>query len=182
MTRLAACCLVLTLGAGLASAGKPRVRRASLAAVEKSMDRKIEQTSLDIPVMLLGNARGIYLDGYGAVFTQEINLVASAPISPFKQTITKEEIARLHAKKLERLPWMRDRLREMLLAAAASLDEVPPGEQIVLAISLFAFSWEDSSGLPSQMVMQAAKGKLIDYQTGKIDRPALDAAVTVQEF
>jgi hypothetical protein len=42
---------------------------------------------------------------------------------------------------------------------------MPPGEQVVLAVSLFHYSWEDYSGLPGQIVMQAERQKLLSNAT-----------------
>jgi len=63
----------------------------------------------------------------------------------------------------------------MLVAGAASLENLPPGEQIVLAVSLFHYSWEDYSGLPSQIVMQAERQKLLSNATR-------EAAFRTREF
>ena len=62
-------------------------------------------------------------------------------------------------------------MRELLATSAASLDALPPNEQIVVAVTLFYYSWEQKAGLPSQILMQASKGALV-----KGGRPALDAA------
>jgi hypothetical protein len=43
---------------------------------------------------------------------------------------------------------LKQQMREMLIASAASLENLPPNEQVVLAVSLFHYSWEDYSGLP----------------------------------
>jgi hypothetical protein len=93
--------------------------------------------------------------------------------------ITKEDIARIHAKKLERLPVLRQSMRDMLLAAASSLDEVPANEQIVVGVSMLYRPEEDRSGLPGQILMQGAKSQLLDAKLGRI---ALDGVVKEQEF
>ena len=108
-----------------ASAEKPRFKRAALVAMEQSFDQRITRLA-DDPYLLVGNARGIYLEGYGAVFTAEVSLANGPGLSPFHPNITKDELSKLRAKKLERLPALRQCMRDMLLAASASLDEVPP--------------------------------------------------------
>ena len=57
--------------------------RLALNVFELSFDKRIQTISTDIPFELLGSTRGIYLEGYGAVFTTEVNLSQSANISPF---------------------------------------------------------------------------------------------------
>lgn len=144
-------------------ASQPRITRAALSAVEKSCDSRFARSydSFD----LLGTTRGVYLEGYGAVFSIELNLIVSPNLSPFHQSFTKIELARIHDRKVQRLPILKQQMREMLIASAASLENLPPSEQVVLGVSLFHYSWEDYSGLPSQIVMQAERQKLLSNAT-----------------
>jgi hypothetical protein len=67
----------------------------------------------------------------------------------------------------------------MLLAASASLDEVPSNEHIVVGVSLIHRPEADKSGMPSQILMQGAKGQLLDAKLGRV---GLDGVVKVREF
>src|SRR5262245_45898118 len=84
-----------------ASMEKPRVKRAALKAMEVSFDRRIERLA-DDPYILVGTTRGVYLEGYGAVLTAEVSLANGPAVSPFRPTLTKEDIAAIRARKLER--------------------------------------------------------------------------------
>lgn len=129
---------------------------------------------------MLGATRGIYLDGYGAVFTAEVNLVTGPTMMPMRAEVTKEEKDRHRQKKIERLPQLKRMLRQALVESAASLDTVPPDEQIVIAVFLTRYSWEDVSGLPVQLILQAPKKKLLEAQhSGGAN---LDAAIHVTEY
>jgi hypothetical protein len=141
-----------------------RITRSALASVEKSFDGRLEGPAPD-SFYLLGTTRGVYLEGYGAVFSTELNLIVSPNISPFHQSFTKIEKARIHDRKLQRLPVLKQQMRQMLIASAAALENLPPSEQVVLAVTLFHYSWEDYSGLPSQIVMQAERQKLLSNAT-----------------
>jgi hypothetical protein len=182
MRPLLALCAVVAASISLTGAAPALVSRAAMAAVEKNFDRRLEGMAVDTPLMLLGMTRGVYLDGYGAVFTAEVNLAPGPVPSPFRPAISKEEIARIRQKKLERLPALKGLMRDMLVAAAGSLDTVPADERLVVGILLFHFSWEDSSGLPAQIVMQAPRRVLLEFQTGRRDRAALESALQVREF
>jgi len=70
-------------------------------------------------------------------------------------------------------------MKEMLMSAAASLDEVPAKEQIAIGVSLVYFSYEDASGMPGQILMQGERGKLIDAKLGRV---SIDSVVKAQEF
>lgn len=175
--------LLLAVAAGSPGGEKPRVSRAALSAMEKSFDDRIERTQLANPFFLLGATRGIYLEGYGAVFSAELNLITTPVLTPFHPTIPREEVEKVRRMKLERLTLLKQMMRDMLVAAAASLDTVPPHEKIAVAVSLFYHtSWEDTTGLPSQILMQAQRQILLDYQAARINEDALRASLRVQEF
>ena len=144
-------------------AAHPRVTRAALAGVERSCDSRLAYTADAFD--LLGPTRGVYLDGYGAVFSTELNLIVSPNLSPFHQSFSKIETARIHDRKVARLVVLKQKMREMLIASAASLETMPPSEQVVMAVTLFHYSWEDYSGLPAQIVMQAERQKLLSNAT-----------------
>lgn len=139
-------------------------KRMALGVLEKTFDGRLERSGGDDPFLLLGTTRGVYLHGYGAVLTAEVNLVNSANVSPFRPTIPPEYRARLHTRKLERLPLLKQTMRDMLEASAAALDSVPANEQIVIGVSLFYYSWEDTTGLPSQVLMQANRQQLLEHK------------------
>src|SRR6266849_2771996 len=183
MRRTAACCATLTLAAvTFVLAQSPRVGRPALRAMEESFDKRILTASSEAPFDLLGTTRGVYLEGYGSVFTTELNLLITTNISPFQLTIPKEYVTKVHAQKLRRLPLLKRNMQEAMLAAASSLDNVRPEEKIVYGVSIFYYKWEDTSGLPAQIVMQAERQKLLDVQLGRIPRAALDSAIRVQEL
>jgi len=176
--------LALLLGGALwvGAADKPRVSRAAISPMEKTFDRRLEGWNVDEPVMLLGTTRGVYLEGYGVVFTAEMNLLPGGTMSPFQQTIRPEQKLRVHQKKLARLPQLREQMKEMLVDSAKSLDTVPMDERIVVGVTLFHFSWEDVSGMPAQIVMQAQRKLLVDFALKRIDRAALEAGIRTEEL
>jgi|SRR5579872_2205367 len=173
--------LVVAVAAATLAAAVTRVSRESMRAMEISFDKRIQTIAVDNPFELLGNTRGVYLDNYGAVFTAEVNLQHSATISPFMLTIPKGYAAKLRQSKLSRLPVVRQNMQEEMLAMAASLDGVPPKEQIVLGVTLYYHKWEETNGLPAQIVMRAERQKLLDVQLGGTDRSSLDSIIRVDE-
>ena len=140
----------------------PRVTRSTLITTEESLDKRYKQLWSDNLVVVPGPTRGVYLEGYGAVFTTEVNLVAGPAIFMFHPEVTPDEKKQHHARKLQRLPELRRALQEFLVATAATLDTVPDDGQIVLVAMLAKFPWEDLSGLPQQIMVQGQKKKLID--------------------
>lgn len=178
MKRLLA--VLLLAAAALGAADKPRVTRASLAALEKGFDRRVRQYAINDPVDLIGFARGIYLEGYGAVLTAEVDL-AMVPISPFRPALSADQIGALRLKKVQRLAAVKQIMRETMVELATSLDAVPAGEQIVVAVSLSYQPWEQRDGLPGQIVMQARRQALLDFKVSG-NEPALLAAIRMGEL
>ena len=82
--RLAA---VFALGAAIFAASvPPRVSRASLAHMERTVDAKVVAIDSKEQGFLLGPTRGVYLEGYGVVFTAEVDLLPAAAPDPFGHT------------------------------------------------------------------------------------------------
>ena len=172
---------LLVAAAVVALAAVPRISREVLHGMELSVDKHIQTLSVDAPFELLGNTRGLYLEGYGAVFTTEVNLSQSINVNPFQPTIPKQYVDKLRLRKLERVPVLKKCMQDEMVAIAASLDAVPVNEQIVLSATLFYRKWEDTAGLPAQIVMQAERQKLLDVQLGRASRESLASIIRVQE-
>jgi hypothetical protein len=121
------------------------------------------------PLDLLGASRGIYLDGYGAVFTAEASLIVTPGLSPFHQEITGPEKEKVRQRKLDRLPLLKQLMRDMWRDSATTLTAMPDNQQVVIAIRLMYLPWEDTRGLPGQIVMKGDR------------RAAATGAVQVEE-
>jgi len=67
-------------------------------------------------------------------------------------------------------------LKDALVAAALGLDTIPPDEQVVIAVIIPRFTFEDGTGLPAQITVQATKRKLLESKGA-----ALDALIRVTE-
>jgi hypothetical protein len=116
------------------------------------------------------------------VFTAEVNPI-SGPLALFHPTYTKEEKDRYFKKRKERLPQLVSAMKQTLMASAASLDPVPPEEQIVIAVVLDHNVWEEVTGLPGQVMVQASKKKLLEAQrAGSFGSAMLDQAIHVSEY
>jgi hypothetical protein len=131
--------------------------------LERRFDGLLAKTgSANDPVDLLGATRGLYLDGYGAVFTTELSLIVTPTINPFRQQITKEEAAGVHQRKLARLPLLKQAMAEMMKNSAMTLIQIPDSQQIVLAVRLLYLPYEDSTGLPAQVLMVGTRREILN--------------------
>ena len=163
------------------AASEPIVSLNSLKAVEASINDKL-RSSINDPYDLLGTARGTYLEGYGAVFSVELNLVLVSPLnfSPFKQSITEAEVITLHDRKLKKVEALKESMRGLMLNASRSLPGLPANERIVMEAFFFNFNWENSRGLPHRVMLTAEKQKLLDA-VNRHAKPAELAALFVED-
>jgi hypothetical protein len=169
--------LTLTLAATLSAANV--VNRSSLRDLERAADTSFEGLLKDDPLSILGATRAVYLNGYGVVFSTEVELAPSAAPNPFRPAFGKEDIARLKEKKRLRINFLKANMQGILFNFAASLHSIPLTENVALAVTIPYFRWEDSTGMPRQILMVAPRRLLLDAKAG--NKQAL-ATLKVQEF
>ncbi len=144
------------------------VSLASLRAVEASINDKV-RSNINDPYDLLGTARGTYLEGYGAVFTVEMNLVLISPLNltPFKPTLTDAEIAAMRDRKMRKVDALKDTMRSLMLGAGKTLTGLPANERIVMEAFLFNYRWESTRDLPKRVVLTTTRQQMLDAATKK---------------
>jgi hypothetical protein len=125
-----------------------------IAGVETDLDRRISATGGADPCVVRGFNRGVYVSGFGAVFTSEVDLANAVGLGPFKSTITPQEKEQTHKRKMAHVPQLEQSMRDMVRATAAALKDLPENEQIVVAVRLIYHNWEDTTGLPGQIIMR----------------------------
>ncbi len=167
--------LIALAAAATALWALPTVRRSSLASLESNFLKTLTAANMEI----LALPRGVYLEGYGAVFTADVNLTPTPSINPFQLTIGKPVIERIYQKKLAQLPILLAGMQQILLDAGSVLNTVPAQEQIVLVVTLGNETWETTGKLPSQVYMQAQRAKLMDAKAGKVK---IETVIKVQEL
>ena len=175
---------LLLLGAAILSAGPPAADRElgkQLKRVERSIDSRFERAIDEAsPMALAGVTRGLYLDGFGVVFSLEVNVVPTPNISPFFRGYSEEQKRALNRRKQERLQLLAARAREILVHEAAKVESLPADETLALAISLFYYNWEYITGLPFQIVVQAPKRVLLDHGAGRLTDSEFDRQIEVR--
>lgn len=156
-----------------------KLDRAAFTKASLDVDNGFRGLWPEYPLELVGVTHAVYIRGYGAVLTGEVNLAPGLNTTPFHPTITKEDVARTRQKKVERMPGLRDAMQTLLVKSAAELHDVPDTEEVALAISLFYWRWEDRSGMPEQIVMHAPKKALL---AAARDKAALSSALRIDEY
>jgi hypothetical protein len=138
---------------------------AVIAKIESGFEDRLRALDSSEPFVLLGATSGVYVSGYGMVFTTPLDLAATPQVSPFEPVIPKTKAVAVHKVKLAHLPLVRQALQDAVKGAANQLKTLGPGEKIVFAVRVFYLDWEDKTGLPSQIVATADRDSAI---AGKI--------------
>jgi hypothetical protein len=178
--------VLLGLAAASVLAAEPAVTqpgvRDSLETVEQAMTDRLRSNEALSTMYVLWRPRGAYLQGYGAVFTVELNLVPMADVSPFQKPYNDEQKRQLNVRKRQRLEDLTAHAQEILVEIASKLNLVPENEKVALVVTLFHYNWEDLTGLPSQLVVQGPRGTLLSGAAGKLSKADLKAQLQEQYF
>lgn len=156
--------------------------RDQIAAAEQIVDQRFQSVDDDAPMMVVGNTRGAYIEGYGVVFNVQVNIAPVGNISPFRRSYSDEEIRQINIRKRQRIETLEQRTRELLVELSDSIVGLPDNEKIAIAVSLFHFAWEDLTALPRQMVMAAAKSILAQAKSGALPLADLRSRLDVRYF
>src|SRR5438309_11253376 len=104
MRRLTAISLLLVCTAFAATADRPKVNRVDVANMEKVVNNQIQRMFPNEPWMLLGFARGFYINGVGAVFSADVDLATGPVVTPFTPKPPKALLIAPHEKDQKRPP------------------------------------------------------------------------------
>ena len=64
-----------------------RIAPQTFSTLEKSFDTRLEKASAD-PMVILGATRGLYVEGYGAIFTTELDLIQTPNMMFMRSSIS----------------------------------------------------------------------------------------------
>ena len=143
---------------GLPAAKAARIPAQTMTGLERTFDnRLLTMADINEPMDLLGDTRGVQLDDYGVVFTTEVSLVRTPGLMPGRPAIPPEMAARVRTIKLERLPLLKAAMMGMMTNMAAAFTQIPSSQQLVLVVRLWYAPWEDTTGMPAQVVMKASR-------------------------
>jgi hypothetical protein len=144
-------------GSSMPAPKAARIPAQAITELERAFNNRLLTMVADVnePVDLLGDARGIQLEDYGVVFTCEVGLVVTPVISPFRQKISPELAARIHKLRVERMPLLKAAMKEMMRNMAIEFSQIPAGHKLVLVVRLYYGTWEDTTGMPAQVIMRA---------------------------
>jgi hypothetical protein len=163
----------------ISTAQTPRVNRTLMTQVERDLDQRIFRIWNDNPMAVVGTTRGVYLQGYGIIFTVEMNMVTPPGGGLMGSPLTEDLKVEVHKKKVQRLPELKTALKDILVAVASQLDPIPANEQIVVAAILPRYTWEAAEGVPIQLTAQGMKSDLLAMRSGGGQSPGAKAETKI---
>jgi hypothetical protein len=150
------------------------VKRDQLKSLENGFASSLKASQMRVLVY----PSSVYIDGFGVVFTSDVNLSYSPMPDPFQQVIPPQAKARTQIMEQLQLPLLRNEMRQLLMRTSVTLDTLPVNEQIVVSVTISQQAWQDRNGMPQQIVMQGQKAKLMDASLKKLSP---ESVIRVQE-
>jgi hypothetical protein len=132
------------------------------------------------PFAVLEKPKGVYLEGFGAVFSFEIDIATVRRPNLFNQTrSTPEEEKKAIA---EELPKLKELMVKTLAEHADSMESLGPDSQVAIVAQLF------NSGLLSQplelktIIVRTAKRNVIDFKAGRSNYEDLKKKIEMVQY
>jgi hypothetical protein len=109
--------------------------------------------------LMLQPPKGSYLEGYGVVFTAEVNLSTLRYLTPFTPgPYTDKELKDARAEKIARTKDIETLVKDLLRGNGAGLSFLKPEENVAVVVHLF--NTIEHKDLPTQLIVQGKKQAL----------------------
>lgn len=177
---LATVLAAIALCAGAAYADRPHLAKAMLTAYEKQFAVSILSAGKGSAFTFVDPPRAYYVDNFGILMASEISLVPGYGPTMFG-TIGKDQIQIHHHNVTERLPVLREQMKLALFDGATRFDMLDGDDRLAVAVTVYHFAWEDTTGIPSQIVMQGTKKALLEARA-KTQEQGRDQAFQMKEL
>jgi hypothetical protein len=143
--------------AGAGAIPATHIPQGMLLNLEKVFDGRLAAMDTADPLEVWGDTRGLYIEGFGTVFTTELSLIVTPGVTPFRPTIPDELRKQVHQRKLAHVPQLEDLMKDLMNTAARTLVTLPDDQKVVYAVRVRYLTYEDPTGLPVQILMTADK-------------------------
>jgi hypothetical protein len=163
--------VALAAGPTIAAAdagGEGPVTRALLASFEKDFLVRMKAAWKVDTALFIDPPRAFYVDRFGVVMTSVVTLEPGFGIPLFRGAPNPAELADYRGKVLQRLPLLRQQMRDTLLESAPRFRTLKENDRQAVAVSVYHFEPEDTHGIPSQIVIQGGYKALLEAK----QRPA----------
>lgn len=178
--------VVALLATGFSVTSAPAVPAHDYVALKKNIQvlegilNTILQQSFTEPFAVLEKPKGVYLDGFGAVFSFEIDIATVKQVTLFSQTrATPDEEKKVFA---QRLPKLKEAMEKTLADHGDSLSAMGPEEQIALAAHLFNPGVLGSPLTLKTVIVRTARKNIVEYKAGRLSFDELKKKMEVLQY
>jgi hypothetical protein len=132
------------------------------------------------PFAVLEKPKGVYLEGYGAVFSFEIDIATVRRPNPFSQaqSTPEEEKKALN----ERLPKLKELMVKTLADHGDSMESLDPDSQIVIAGQLFNSGFLTRPLDLKTILVRSSKKAILDYKAGRLSYEDLKKKIEMVQY
>jgi len=156
--------------------------RGQMRVLEKVVDEILGQT-FSSPFGLLEKTKGAYLEGFGVVFTLQVNLYSLRITNPMAvRPLTPEELEKVQQIKRERIATIKRVLPRLLADHTGSLRALKEEDSVAVVVHLFDVNPPAGKPLPAQLVLQVKKLDLDRYWARQLSFEELVARIKLAEF
>lgn len=151
----------------------------SIEVFESIMTTMLQQTFPD-PFAVLEKPKGVYLEGFGDVFSFEVDIATVKRPNPFSSVrSTPEEERRFFN---EQFPRLKDVMIKTLAEHGDSLTTVEPDENIALVAQLFSSGFLSRPLTLKTVVVRTTRQNLVDYKAGRLTYEGLEKKLEVAQY
>jgi hypothetical protein len=128
----------------------------------------------------LEKVRGVYLPGFGVVFSFEVNLTPSSIAGPFSSRPSPEDLIAQGKEATRRIEVAKTMAERTLADSGHRLDVLAPMDSVAIANHTVAVQQEGV--VRDTVVIQCTKQLIDSYETKAIDRAAFLRELTIVEY
>lgn len=157
-----------------------------LAAVKQNIEvfegilSTVLQQNFTDPFAVLEKPKGAYLDGFGAVFSFEIDIATVKRPNLFSQArSTPEEEKKVFN---ERFPRLKDLMQKTLAEHGDSMNSIGPEEQIAVVAQLFNSGFLSRPMELKTAIVRTSKKNILDYKAGRLNYEDLKRKMEVSQY
>jgi hypothetical protein len=132
------------------------------------------------PFAVLEKPKGVYLEGFGTVFSFEIDIATVRPPNPFNPIRpTPEEERKAIA---ERLPKLKELMVKTLAEHADSMEFLGPDFQVAIVAQLFNSGFLSRPMELKTILVRTAKRNVLDFKAGRLNYEDFKKKIEIVQY
>ena len=153
-----------------------------IAVFEGIIDTTIKQL-VEGSFPLLSSTKGTFLADYGVLFSLEANLFQIRQISPFSpQPHSQKELDEAYALMIKRLALVKGAVIRAIGEYGASLQQLKPDQNLIVAMHLFNVDSQMKQPVPSQVIFKVRRSVINQYRENRLPLAEFTKQMEIVQF